>query len=89
MAQRTLRQCREALKCSQPALAADALERELKLVGDVQVAQSDTTVAPRVRRHSKVAPASPVKLHEGVSELSGVAGDEVMLGAAGAVVSSR
>src|SRR5947208_14764134 len=46
------------------------------------------TVAPRVRRHANVAPASPVKLHDGASELPGEVGPDVTVGAAGAVESS-
>ena len=41
------------------------------------------TVAPRSRRHSKVAPASLVNDHEGVRLVPGVAGAEVIVGIAG------
>ena len=54
-------------------------------LGLEQAAQSDTTVAPRVRRHSKLAPASPEKDQVGLRSAAGEAGVESIEGAAGAV----
>ena len=52
------------------------------------IAQAAIVVAPRSRRHSKVAPASPLKDQDGARVSPGEAGAEAITGAAGAVASS-
>ena len=53
----------------------------------MQAAQSENTTAPRVRRHSRAAPASLEKAQEGLRPLLGVVG-ELPIEVAGAAVSS-
>ena len=55
-----------------------------KLAGEAHGAQPETTVAPRSRRHSNVAPASPLNDQAGLLSLSGDEGAASMDGAAGA-----
>ena len=49
---------------------------------------ADTIVPPRSSWHSNVAPPSPLNDHDGLPPEPGVAGAEVIDGAAGALVSS-
>ena len=53
-----------------------------------QGAQSDTTARLCASLHSNVAPAGPLKPHEGLRPAPGLAGEPVIDGAAGGVESS-
>ena len=57
------------------------------MYGEVQPAYVPVDDGPSIR-HSKVAPASPLKVQVGVVSLPGVAGVLLIVGAFGACVSS-